>query len=132
MCVEAAGLIVRPDFPWLGASPDGIVPLDNGLVEVKCPFVCRDTSFADAAKTSTFCLKSTSEGLCLRCKLAYHYQIITQLFVTKAAYCDLVVWSPKDLHVERIFPDPDFSLHAAKLKEFYFQFMLPHVVRSRP
>ena len=39
--------------------------------------------------------------------------------------------SPKDLHVERIFPDPDFSMHADKLKEFYFQFMLPHVVRSR-
>ena len=55
VCVEAAGLIVCPDFPWLGASPDGIFPLENELVEVKCPFVCRDTSFVDAEKTSTFC-----------------------------------------------------------------------------
>ena len=71
-CVEAAGLLFRPDFPWLGASPDGIVPLDNALVEVKRPFVCRDTSFSDAAKTSTFCLKSTSDGLCFRRKHAYY------------------------------------------------------------
>ena len=35
-CVEAAGHVVRQDFSWLGASTDGIVPLHNGLVEVKC------------------------------------------------------------------------------------------------
>ena len=38
------GLIVHPDAPWIGASPDGVVfdPTEHpqfGLVEMKCPNV---------------------------------------------------------------------------------------------
>ncbi|KAL7859962.1 hypothetical protein SRHO_G00151090 [Serrasalmus rhombeus] len=38
------GLIIHPDAPWLGASPDGVVfdPTEYpqfGLVEIKCPNV---------------------------------------------------------------------------------------------
>ncbi len=34
--VYDAGLIVHKDYPWLGASPDGLIP--NGkLIEIKCP-----------------------------------------------------------------------------------------------
>ena len=36
----AAGLHINPDFPHLGASPDGIIECDccgEGLIEIKCP-----------------------------------------------------------------------------------------------
>lgn len=38
------GLVIHPDAPWLGASPDGLVfdpcaELPFGLVEIKCPNV---------------------------------------------------------------------------------------------
>lgn len=36
------GLVIHPDAPWLGASPDGIIfdpsePCPFGLIEMKCP-----------------------------------------------------------------------------------------------
>lgn len=34
--VEETGLWVHPGFPWLAASPDGLVGPD-GVVEIKCP-----------------------------------------------------------------------------------------------
>ena len=37
--VERKGLVVYPDHPWFGASPDGI--LDSAqLLEIKCPLKC--------------------------------------------------------------------------------------------
>ena len=76
-------------------------------------------------------LQVTPQGLCLRKQHRYSYQIATQLFVTGAAYCDSVVWSPTELHVERILPVADFLFHLEKLKAFYFQHMLPHLVHTR-
>jgi hypothetical protein len=35
--VENRGLVVHPDHPWLGASPDGILDATQ-LLEIKCPF----------------------------------------------------------------------------------------------
>lgn len=35
--VEKRGLVVHPDYPWLGASPDGILD-STQLLEIKCPF----------------------------------------------------------------------------------------------
>ena len=132
--IEPCGLVVHPEFSWLGASPDGYIPGSNGLVEVKCPYTCRQSSFEATAaeKKSRFCLKQTPNGLRLHRSHDYYFQIATQLFVTKAAYCDLVVWSPTQLHIERIFPDPDFVRHVDKLKDFYFQHMLPHLHSARP
>lgn len=42
--LSKCGLVINPDAPWLGASPDGLVydPLERpafGVVEVKCPNV---------------------------------------------------------------------------------------------
>lgn len=40
-----AGLFVNPDYPHLGASPDGVIECNccgTGLSEVKCPFKYRD------------------------------------------------------------------------------------------
>ena len=45
--VHDVGLLLQPDLPFLGATPDGIV-CDNGqtgLLEIKCPFSARDMSF---------------------------------------------------------------------------------------
>ena len=38
------GLIINPKYPWLGASPDGIITKggESYLIEVKCPSTRRD------------------------------------------------------------------------------------------
>jgi hypothetical protein len=32
-----AGFFIRPDYPFLGTSPDGVID-DEYLIEVKCPY----------------------------------------------------------------------------------------------
>ena len=46
---------ISVDYPFIGASPDGIIQCrcyDEGLLEIKCPFTYRGFSIKDfAAKT---------------------------------------------------------------------------------
>jgi hypothetical protein len=36
-----AGFFIRPDYPFLGTSPDGVID-DEYLIEVKCPYSGRN------------------------------------------------------------------------------------------
>ena len=51
--VQASGLIVSVDHPYLSCSPDGIVTTSagKGLVEVKCPFRCRENDIGHVTLT---------------------------------------------------------------------------------
>ena len=54
--VEATGLHVNPKYPYLGASPDGLVTCaccGNGLLEVKCPYSVRNSPPTCAAYLHT-------------------------------------------------------------------------------
>ena len=58
--VSPSGFVICVAEPWLGATPDGIV--GSGIIEVKCPFVCRECSFEETAATKrTFCLQKTQK-----------------------------------------------------------------------
>ena len=49
LTVSDSGLVIHPDSPHLGASPNGIVNCSccgAGVIEVKCPFSCTDRSDA--------------------------------------------------------------------------------------
>ncbi|XDV26738.1 hypothetical protein PO909_030373 [Leuciscus waleckii] len=82
------GLVVHPDAPWLGASPDGLVydPLERpsfGLVEMKCPNVasyidCKFLRFDHG-------LHKLKESHC------YYWQVQGQLLITGIEWCDFVV-----------------------------------------
>ena len=51
--VLQSGLVVHPDFPYLCASPDGIVKCDcccgSRVLEAKCPFCCKSRSLIEAS-----------------------------------------------------------------------------------
>ena len=90
------GLIVHPDAPWLGTSPDGLVfdPLAQppfGLVEIKCPNV---TSYVDCKylnmKEGTLLLKESH---------IYYWQIQGQLMLTGMTWCDFVICAQEDMLV---------------------------------
>ena len=58
--VAECGLFINPQWPFVGASPDGIITCNccsKGVLEIKCPFCHHDESIA-AASTSdkNFCL----------------------------------------------------------------------------
>eukprot|EP00117_Sycon_ciliatum_P026092 scpid48939/ scgid21499/ Inhibitor of growth protein 1 len=131
--VSDSGLVVNPEWPHLGASPDGRVSCQccgDGILEIKCPFSCRSSDLADSAESAKFCLEKTGPDskLQLRRSHAYHYQIQAQLLVCKSAYCDFIVWNEKEVFVERITPDKKFIAEAVQsVTDFYRVGVMPEL-----
>ena len=114
-----SGFVVCVEEPWLGAALGGIV--GSGIIEVKCPFVCLECLFKEAAAMKhKFCLQKTQQRLRLSTKHQYYHQVQMQLFVAKAKYCDFVVWSPSQLHIEHIFPDSSYMQNMIHYIVFIF------------
>ncbi|KAK7499783.1 hypothetical protein BaRGS_00008874 [Batillaria attramentaria] len=62
LTVEKSGLIVNPDFPFVGASPDGIVSCAccgarSVCLEIKCPFKHKSVTIREACSDKHFCLE---------------------------------------------------------------------------
>jgi hypothetical protein len=135
----AAGLMIHEHYPWLGATPDGVVNVSNGeqgLVEVKNILDRKSLTFVQATKqVKDFCLEKVTSGqLQLRRTHPYYYQVQTQMFVSGKSWLDFVVRTtyPHQLHVERITWDAAFiSQFLTKLKDFYFKVLLPELAVPR-
>ncbi|XP_051553961.1 uncharacterized protein LOC127440904 [Myxocyprinus asiaticus] len=79
------GLVIHPDAPWLGASPDGLIydpftqpPL--GLVEIKCPDV---KNYVDCKY-----LRMQHGTLALCESHLYYWQVQGQLLINGLQWCD--------------------------------------------
>lgn len=82
------GLVIYPDAPWLGASPDGLVydPSTQppfGLVEIKCPNV---KSYMDCKYLQ---MQHGTSALCE--SHSYFWQIQGQLLITGLQWCDFLI-----------------------------------------
>ena len=59
-------------------------------------------------------------------------QVQCQLFCTQRSYCDFVVWTEKDVHIKRIYPDETFWLETVcRVKHFFITSILPELIDSR-
>ena len=135
--VEECGLHVSTLRGYLGASPDGLVCCAGkvcGCIEIKCPFSARDKLVGDACmKSQFFCTKDENNVVTLKRNHNYYYQIQGQLSVLKLEWCDFVVWTNVDLHVERIKADEKFWCEKClpQLSSFYYNIMLPEIIYPR-
>ncbi|KAJ8368767.1 hypothetical protein SKAU_G00087950 [Synaphobranchus kaupii] len=61
LTVRKGGLVINPHYPWLGASPDGILICDcheMGVLEVKAPSSLQNVTLMEKSKEDrTFCLR---------------------------------------------------------------------------
>ena len=67
-CIIDSGLMINPRWPWLGASPGGLMVQDGeivGGVEIKSPCFKRDMLIFDAGAEKSYFLemKSVSPSL---------------------------------------------------------------------
>ena len=141
LSTEPSGLVINPDTPWLGASPDGRVmdpgaTYSQGIVEFKNPFASKDLTIEEASKNKTFCLEKKEKigqvTYSLKQKHNYFYQVQCQMHCCDVNWCDFVVRTEKSLHVERIQRDKKWWEHQVpKLKEFYFRALLPELACPR-
>ncbi|XP_035689579.1 uncharacterized protein LOC118424879 [Branchiostoma floridae] len=127
-----SGLHINNDWPYLGATPDGLVECKccgKGVCEMKCPFTAKDLLPTDLANTRNFCLKKTNDIVHLDRSHAYYYQVQAQMFICDVEYCDFVVWTKKGVFIERILPNAEFWDSATlKSKEFFDKAILPEIV----
>ncbi|CAK6972964.1 uncharacterized protein LOC125246229 isoform X2 [Scomber scombrus] len=131
-CMDS-GLWLSPKWPYMGASPDGMVRCDchgTGICEIKCPHNQRDEiNLRMCAGTPGFCLLNDGDDVKLDRSHAYYSQVQGQLHVVGADYCDFVVWNRNDMFVERIVPDFEFWEDAIpKAETFFRNCILPEVL----
>ena len=100
----------------MGATPDSLVNCrccGNGVIDVKCPYSCRDQLLLSKSSNSRFFLKVGVVGKpILDVTHAYYYQVQAQLKFCSANYCDFVVWREGELFVQKIYSDDAFIASA--------------------
>ena len=128
--VHDSGLIINPELPFLGATPDGNVSCaccGKGIVEIKCPYCHKGDTIEVASEDKKFCLTKGSDGhICLDRVHAYYYQVQTQLFVANVDYCDFCVCTfayhdDLHIHIERIFKDTEFWDDCVSKAQHFFR-----------
>ena len=133
LIVTFTGFFISIEHPFLGASPDAIVKCDwcgLGVVEVKCPLCAHESSIEEVVGAGKFCLEKQHDGKYqLKHDNAYYYQCQLQLFVTGRSFCDFVVWTKDELHIERITLDEALIESALPIAEkFYKLCILPELL----
>ncbi len=96
--VLETGLVVHPEYPFLGGSTDGLVGLD-GLIEIKAPFYAKKPySIFDADKKM------------------YLWQVLLCMECLDTDWCDFVCYLAKDETVE-----PEFIIERVHRKEGWLE-----------
>lgn len=130
--VTSCGLFIDAEYPFLAASPDGLVGND-ALIEVKCPVagIKEGISILEGVKNKKINFLSIKENkLELKKNNNYYYQIQGQLHITQRNLCYFVAWVPNDIFIQIIKRDDEFwELNMLeKLKSFYLDGLLPVVL----
>lgn len=133
--VRKCGLLINPRYPYLGASPDGMVSCSccgDGLIEIKCPFKYKDVFPTEdkAVDDKNYCLKRNTNGeVRLSTTHSYFDQIQGQMVVSEFEYCDFICWTNEGIFIERVYLDEEYEQkNLPKFKQFFIQFMLPELL----
>ena len=131
--VVKCGFVISKEYPFMGASPDSIVSCDccgMGCAEVKCPFCIRHKEIEAGLNLKYFCLVYKDDTYTLSKEHSYFYQLQSQLHIVRPSlYGDFILWTEKEIFIERILPDMDFWQETVgKAKNFFYQCLLPELV----
>lgn len=143
LCVTNCGLFVSCENPLLAATPDGLAedpsePLSSsGLLEIKNPHNKRSLTLSEACSTGpSFYLKEEKKDEVTTYKLKpkhdYYFQVQCQLYCVNKEWCDFVVRTEKELHIQRIYRDRKWwDQQLPKLMTFYEGALLPELACPR-
>lgn len=141
--VQSTGLVISQDNPWIAASPDDRVQDPSstslsGLAEYKTPYSVRAMTILEACSQpkSQFCLEKYDSDGTVKCRLkkrhSYYFQVQCQMYCDNKPWCDFVVCTESDIHIERIDRDPQWwDEQLPKLKHFILtHFFLSSLVQG--
>jgi len=105
--VEETGFHISEEYPWIGASPDGLVS-DGAVLEIKCPFSKRD-----GGEFKTALLQPQ-----------YYAQMQFEMLVTGRKKCHFYQWSTINSSLETVeYSQAWFDNSLPKLKAFYDSYL---------
>ena len=126
------GLMLNSQWPFLGASPDGLISCKccgQGILEVQCPYSCRDIPLSEYACEQNSMLSPAQSTYALKQDYQYYYQVLCQLFVSGAQYSHFLVWTQNETHNETILPDKSFfEMNASKSENCFKLCILPEML----
>jgi len=132
--VIQCGLILDPEFPFMGVTPDGLVYCkccEDRVLEIKCPFSCKNKTFSEVViDNSSFFLADDGGSLALKEDHMYYYQVQLQMKLCHMQYCDFVAWREgNELFHQTVELDSDFIDSAIRdIEPFIKSAILPELV----
>ncbi len=146
--VQETGFWVNKKFPYLGASPDGLIMGNDGkvigLIEIKCLKILKEKSVEDLVKEknggeipsyvlNNQCFTFDGNNLKLRESHIYYYQVQLQMLVTDLNFCDFVLHSPKGSpSIQRITRDEKLMNRLChSLSGFWHKVLAPEYFEMR-
>lgn len=134
--VSETGLVVSSKYPFLAASPDGIVKCSchgKGCLEIKCSWAHREKTVRSAASSPGTCLHIASDGsIKLKHSHSYYAQVQLHMEATDSQYCDFFYCTSIDFHKERIYYDAEFwKKNLPKMESFFKKCIVPELITGR-
>ena len=128
IAVSPAGFYISPEYPYLGASPDGAVydPSNMqqpfGFLEIKCPYSSRALTPVEACSTPGFCcnFNASSGNLFLKENHQYYSQVQGQMAIGERPWCAFVIYTNKGISVQRVAFNQEFWNNKPLLKLTFF------------
>ena len=134
MSVRESGFHVRVDYPFLGASPDGLVSCDyhdQKLLKIKCPSKYED-GFLNWENHKDFPLAKDKS---LKTSHQYYFQVQLQILACKFTSVDFLLYSPKNngtVLLTTVKKHKDFiEKMNAKSWQYFKNVSLPELVTRR-
>lgn len=96
--IEERGLMLHPDYPWLGASTDGFLSDPPSAVEIKCPLfkgsieLDRLIDVVRGKGSKQWFLVLDNENIRLNRTHDYHYQCQIQMACLEVSRCIFIVY----------------------------------------
>lgn len=122
--LQECGFFVSQKVPYVGASPDSVSQCSccgRGIFETKCPYSLRDGSTIQS-------LSYMNEGK-LNMNHDYFYQIQAEMLCANVMHGDFCVWTPHEMHVERIYLDEKFcETMLGKAEVFFYEAIVPELL----
>lgn len=127
------GLIINPRLPYFIGSPDGIVSCSchgKGCVAVKCLKILEmGGSFEVLTVKPNNILNRTGDIYVLERSHEFFYQVQLQINLISLNYCDVVLWSPRDILIITVESDMDFwKIAMNKALTFHEHVIMPEIL----
>lgn len=136
--LRSVGLVVNPQFPFLGCSPDALLySIENGptLVEIKCVLNPSNLSLSELSRTrKDFCLEfdDALKVFTLKKNHKYMTQIQGQMGICHLDKCLFVLhFSMKNTFTEIVYYNEKmWNTILPSLKLFYFTYYIKYIVKK--